>query len=196
MADIQYRWFMKNFFEQYYQKMEQIGDGIALLRPLEEPDRAMWREDADPDEEWKPWKLISSTVTDQDIEELETDIGAKLPRCLRAFLTVYHHYFENPVGENPVSTPFKAVRNAWNPLLVKHGYLPFAWDDGGFYIRCIDLTNMPNEEQCGICQIDHEVLFSLDEDTVQKEEIAQNMEYLSQNLFTYLESILDNGELS
>ena len=90
----------------------------------------------------------------------------------------------------------KAVRNAWNPLLVKHGYLPFAWDDGGFYIRCIDLTNMPNEEQCGICQIDHEVLFSLDEDTVQKEEIAQNMEYLSQNLFTYLESILNNGELS
>ena len=33
----------------------------------------------------------------------------------------------------------------------------------------------------------------MEEDTVQKEEIAQNMEYLSQNLFTYLESIL-NGE--
>ena len=55
---------------------------------------------------------------------------------------------------------------------------------------------MPDEERCGICQIDHEVLFSMDEDTAQKEEIAQNMEYLSQNLFTYLESILNEEELS
>ena len=196
MTDTQMRSFMQDFFEQYYQRLGQDGDGIALLRPLEESDRGMWREDADPDEEWKVWKLIPSTVTDQDIEKLETDIGAKLPRCLRAFLTVYHHYFDGPVGVNPISAPFEAVRNAWNPLLVKHGYLPFTWDDDGYYIRCMDLANMPDEERCGICQIDHEVLFSMDEDTAQKEEIAQNMEYLSQNLFTYLESILNEEELS
>ena len=195
MTDTQMRSFMQAFFDRYYQKLEREGDGIALLRPLEESDRAMWREDTDPDEEWKPWKLISSTVTGQDIEELETDIGAKLPWCLRAFLTVYHHYFDGPVGVNPISAPFKAVRNAWNPLLVKHGYLPFTWDGDGYYIRCMDLANMPDEERCGICQIDHEVLFSMEEDTVQKEEIAQNMEYLSQNLFTYLESILNGEEL-
>ena len=135
MTDTQMRSFMQDFFEQYYQRLGQDGDGIALLRPLEESDRAMWREDADPDEEWKVWKLIPSTVTDQDIEKLETDIGAKLPRCLRAFLTVYHHYFDGPVGVNPISAPFEAVRNAWNPLLVKHGYLPFTWDDDGYYIR-------------------------------------------------------------
>ena len=63
MTDTQCRRFMKDFFERYYQE----GGGSALLRPLEEADRAMWREDADPDEEWKPWKLIPSTVTDQDI---------------------------------------------------------------------------------------------------------------------------------
>ena len=192
MTDTQMYSFMQDFFERYYRE----GGRIALLRPLEEADRAMWREDADLDEEWKPWKLIPSTVTDQDIEKLEADIGVKLPRCLRAFLTVYHHYFDGPVGVNPISSPFEAVRNAWNPLLVKHGYLPFTWDSDGYYIRCMDLANMPDEERCGICQIDHEVLFSMDEDTAQKEEIAQNMEYLSQNLFTYLESILDNGELS
>ena len=189
MTDTQMYSFMQDFFERYYRE----GGGIALLRPLEEPDRAMWREDADPDEEWKVWKMIPSTVTDQDIEKLETDIGAKLPRCLRAFLTVYHHYFDGPVGVNPISAPFEAVRNAWNPLLVKHGYLPFTWDADGYYIRCMDLANMPDEARCGICQIDHEILFSLDEDTAQRAEIAQDMEYLSQNLFTYLESIL-NGE--
>ena len=154
MTDTQMRSFMQDFFEQYYQRLGQDGDGIALLRPLEESDRAMWREDADPDEEWKVWKLIPSTVTDQDIEKLETDIGAKLPRCLRAFLTVYHHYFDGPVGVNPISAPFEAVRNAWNPLLVKHGYLPFTWDDDGYYIRCMDLANMPDEERGIIMNFD------------------------------------------
>ena len=52
MTDTQMYSFMRDFFERYYQRLGQDGDGIALLRPLEEPDRAMWREDADPDEEW------------------------------------------------------------------------------------------------------------------------------------------------
>ena len=195
MTNIQARQFMKDFFERYYKKLAQEEDGIAIIRPLDVTDRAMWREDADPKEEWKAWKLIPSVVTEQDIKRLEQSIGVKLPECIQAFLTVYHHYFEEPIGKNPISAPFKCFLNAWNPLLVKFGYLPFTWDDGGFYIRCIDLTNMPNEEQCGVYQIDHEILFSMDEDAVQKEEIVQNMEYLSQNLFTYLESILNSGEL-
>lgn len=195
MTNIQARQFMKDFFERYYKKLAQEEDGIAIIRPLDVADRAMWREDADPKEEWKAWKLIPSVVTEQDIKRLEQSIGVKLPECIQAFLTVYHHYFEDPIGKNPISAPFKGFLNAWNPLLVKFGYLPFTWDDGGFYIRCIDLTNMPNEEQCGVYQIDHEILFSMDEDAVQKEEIVQNMEYLSQNLFTYLESILNGGEL-
>ena len=195
MTNIQARQFMKDFFERYYKKLAQEEDGIAIIRPLDVADRAMWREDADPKEEWKAWKLIPSVVTEQDIKRLEQSIGVKLPECIQAFLTVYHHYFEDPIGKNPISAPFKGFLNAWNPLLVKFGYLPFTWDDGGFYIRCIDLTNMPNEEQCGVYQIDHEILFSMDEDTVQKEEIVQNMEYLSQNLFTYLESILNGEEL-
>lgn len=195
MTNIQARQFMKDFFERYYKKLAQEEDGIAIIRPLDVADRAMWREDADPKEEWKAWKLIPSVVTEQDIKRLEQSIGVKLPECIQAFLTVYHHYFEDPIGKNPISAPFKGFLNAWNPLLVKFGYLPFTWDDGGFYIRYVDLTNMPNEEQCGVYQIDHEILFSMDEDAVQKEEIVQNMEYLSQNLFTYLESILNGGEL-
>ena len=152
----------------------------------------MWSDNADPNEEWKVWKLIPSTATEQDVENLEKTIETKLPQCLKAFLTVYHHYFDAPIGENPISAPFEAVLDAWNPLLVKHGYLPFTWDEEGYYIRCIDLANMPNEEQCGIYQIDHEILFSLDEDTTKRANITQNMEYLSQNLFTYLESILND----
>lgn len=141
------------------------------MRPLDESDRAMWSDNADPNEEWKVWKLIPSTATEQDVENLEKTIGTKLPQCLKAFLTVYHHYFDAPIGENPISAPFEAVLDAWNPLLVKHGYLPFTWDEEGYYIRCIDLANMPNEEQCGIYQIDHEILFHWMK-TRQKERIS------------------------
>lgn len=191
MTEIQCRQYMKNFFEQYYQKLA-IGDGIALKRPLEEDDRAMWRDDADPQEEWKVWKLIPSTITNRDIEKLEESMGVKLPNVMKAFLTVYHHYFESPVGENPISDPCQAILCAWNPVLVKHGYLPFTWDEEGYYIRCMDLANMPDEERCSICQIDHEILFSWDEDDVQRTEIEQNMEFVAQNFFSYLESILDS----
>lgn len=185
-----YYQFMKNFFESYYQKLALIDNGIALLRPMNEADKSMWSDNADPKEEWKIWKLIPSIVTNSDIEHLEQKIGSKFPACLKAFLSVYHHYFDAPVGCNPVSSPFEAILGAWNPVIIKYGYLPFTWDSDGYYIRCINLKNMPNEEKCGIYQIDHEVLFSMTEDTIQKKEIDENMKYISQNLFTYLNSIL------
>ena len=46
--------YMKNFFEQYYDKLSR--DEIGVMLPLEESDREMWSEDADPNEEWKKWK--------------------------------------------------------------------------------------------------------------------------------------------
>lgn len=60
MTDMQCRQFMKDFFERYYQKLEQIGNGIAIMRPLDESDRTMWHDDADFEEEWKKWKLVPS----------------------------------------------------------------------------------------------------------------------------------------
>ncbi len=184
--------YMKNFFEQYYDKLSR--DEIGVMLPLEESDREMWSEDADPNEEWKKWKLVPAAIDEQQLTELEDGIGVKLPLSLRAFLTVYHHLFEDPIGRNPVSEPFEGLWNAWNPLLVKHGYLPFVWNEGGYYIRCINLEKMPDEEQCGIYQIDHEILFDFDEDTVKKQDIDENMEFVSQNLFTYLDEILHDRD--
>jgi len=53
---------------------------------------------------------------------------------------------------------------------------------------------MPNEERCGIYQIDHELLFDFDEQTVNKQEIDQKMEFISQNLLTYLDEILNDKD--
>ena len=53
---------------------------------------------------------------------------------------------------------------------------------------------MPEEEKCGIYQIDHEVLFDFDEDTVTPEEIDRCMEFISENLLTYLDEILHDRD--
>ena len=74
------------------------------------------------------------------------------------------------------------------------GYLPFTWDEECYFIRCIRLHKMPEEEKCGIYQIDHEVLFDFDENTVTPEEIDQSMVFISENLLTYLDEILHDRD--
>ena len=96
---------------------------------------------------------------------------------------------------NPFSNHFEAINNAWNPILVRYGYLPFTWDKDGYYIRCIKLEQMPDEEKCGIYQIDHEILFDFDEETVEKQQIDKNMQFISENLITYLDEILNDKVL-
>ena len=94
MTDTQMYSFMQDFFERYYRK--EVG--IVLLRPLEEADRAMWREDADPDEEWKAVEVDPLHSYGSGHRETGSGHWGEAPRCLRAFLTVYHHYFDGPVG--------------------------------------------------------------------------------------------------
>jgi len=189
---MEYRQYMKNFFEQYYDKLSQNEINIKL--PLGEEAKEMWSDDADPEKEWKKWKLVPAAVREDEINELEKKIGAKLPLSLRAFLTVYHHYFDHPIGRNPLSRHFEGILNAWNPILVRCSYLPFAWDKEGYFIRGIRLKEMPDEEKCGIYQIDHEILFDFDEETVDPEEIDENMKLVSQNLLTYLDEILNDKD--
>lgn len=183
------REFVKNFFEKYYEKLDGECDGIALRLPG--IDERMCADRSDEAEEWRKWKLVPSDISEKELDELEEKIGAKMPDILRAFLSTYFHYFEDPVGRNSIDDKFSAVNNAWNPMLVKSGYLPFAWDEEGYFIRCINMNNMPDEDKCEVCQIDHEIMFGFDEDTVAKEEIDENMYYIAENFYDYLNKILD-----
>lgn len=174
---------IKNFFEKYYEMHE-----ILTILP-DVPKEMLAGEDTG--EEWQKWKLIPATVSDEDIADLEKGLGIKLPDVLKIFLTTYFHLFYAPVGGHSVDEPFDGINNAWNPLLVKAGYLPFTWDKEGYFIRCIDLANMPDEDTCAVCQIDHEILFDFDEDTAGREDIEPEMEVVADNFMKYLESLLD-----
>lgn len=73
MIYAEYQEYMRNFFERYYQKLSQ--EEIYVTLPLGEAEKEMWSDDAAPDEEWKKWKLVPALVSDEEIKELEKEIG-------------------------------------------------------------------------------------------------------------------------
>ena len=159
--------FMKDFFEKYYE-MEK-SEGEVLVAGVNIPEE-MVDHDLKEGSDWKVWKLVPSIVTDEDIAALEERLNIKLPECLRAFLT--HNLAEN-------------------------GYFPFAWDADSYFIRCIDLTNMPDEEKCPVVQIDHEPFFDIQYDytekgkLVPKDEIEPLIEEVTENFYEYLNKVLE-----
>ena len=103
MTLAEYKEYMKDFFEKYYEKLSR--DDINIERPLNEKNREMWADDADPNEEWKKWKLVPADIDESEIAEFEQEIGIELPLSVKAFLTTYFHFFEEPIGVNPFSNP-------------------------------------------------------------------------------------------
>lgn len=176
--------FIKECLEKHY---NSIDDDILLMNS----DVPEEMRDGGVDEDgWSKWRLTPSTVTDKDFETIENEWGVKFPLMLKAYFEVYFHYFDGEIGRVPPNKPFYNLYNAYNPVLIRCGYLPFSWDSEGYFIRCIDLSNMPHEDRCPICQIDHEVLFDYDEETVTKEDIDEDMVEIEENLKKYFEKVL------
>ena len=186
--------FMKDFFEKYYE-MEK-SEGEVLVAGVNIPEE-MVDHDLKEGSDWKVWKLVPSIVTDEDIAALEERLNIKLPECLRAFLSVYHHRFDENIGRNDIRAPFEAFERTFTHNLAENGYLPFAWDADSYFIRCIDLTNMPDEEKCPVVQIDHEPFFDIQYDytekgkLVPKEEIEPLIEEVTENFYEYLNKVLE-----
>jgi hypothetical protein len=144
------------------------------------------------DGEWSIWKLIPSTVSEEDIEGLEEEFGLQFPQWYKAFISTYFHYFDSAPSQ-PSDDPLDEIEGMHNPLLCKFGYLPFTWDSNDAYILCIDLNGGANEEEYAIVQIDHDILFDFEESTTEHAELKEAMEFLYPNFkawfdHTFLES--------
>jgi cell wall assembly regulator SMI1 len=181
--------FIKNGMERLYQELEQT-DPICL-RMCDVPE-AM-RASPVSEDGWCKWRLVPSSVTAEDLDRLERQTGCGFPFLLRTFLSTYFHYFDDMgLGRQTMDEPFDSMENAWNPTLVRAGYLPFLWDEKGYFIRCIDLANMPDEDRCPVVEIDHEILFDFDEDAG-REEIQPAMEPVAASLRAFLEPVFLSG---
>lgn len=186
------RAFMKDYFEKLYKKLGEEEPIILQMCDLPED---MLADGADPSEEWNTWKLIPSAVADEDIAEYEEEYGLNFPNCVKAFFTVYHHCFGDFVGRNMSDDPLAELDNAFNPHLTASGYLPFGWDRQGYFILCVDLANMPDEENCAVVQFPHEELFDLqyefedNKENIPREKLAALAERVADNFYAYLDDI-------
>lgn len=186
------RAFMKDFFERYYEKLK--NEDIILVKGVAIPPE-MLAEGSDPNQEWNVWKLCPSIVKESDFAAYEEKIGVKLPECIKAFFSVYHHRFGTAIGCNNIRYPFYDLERSYNHHLVKNGYLTFGWDEDDYFIRCMDLTNMPDEENCPIVEIDHEPFFDLMYDAeekgiiVPKEELMKLFRPVADNFYEYLNGV-------
>lgn len=184
--------FMRGFFEKLYKKLE--NEKPILLKRLGLPDE-MTVEGTKDGDGWAVWKLIPSTVTDDDIAGEEEGFGLKFPNLLKAFLSTYHHCFDE-FGSNMPDDPFEALDNAFNPQLTANNYLPFAWDEEGYFIRCIDLSADSDSDSCPVVQFDHEELLDIlydyeeNDETVPREELEELAEQVADSFMDYLNGVL------
>jgi hypothetical protein len=117
----------------------------------------------DPKDEWRIWLPIKSTVTDEEIFDVEKIIGYKLPADYKFFLK-YKHFYELYIdqasfGEHPINIWRSSLTNGIfdgypRELLIDKGYIPFAnWSDWG--LLCFDATKK-NTDNYPIVLWDHE----------------------------------------
>ena len=188
------REFMKEYFEKLYKKLENEKPILLKLPDLPEEMTVEGTTDGDG---WAVWKLIPSTVTDEDIANEEEGFGVKFPVLLKAYLSTYHHGFD-VLGFNYPGEPFEALDNAFNPHLADNDYLPFAWDEDRYFIRCIDLRANSDGDQCPVVQFDHEELLDMlyeyedNNEAVPREVLEKLAEQIAPSLKDYLNNILDD----
>ena len=121
------------------------------------------------DDDWLPWKPVLSTVTNEDIVELEQKIQLTYLKLYIDFLKYKHFYELWPVEEitffeHGIYEWKKKLLDkyflSWLPdKLIDKGYICFAdYEDWG--IVCFDTTRRTGQDgDCEIIMVDHELLY-------------------------------------
>ena len=117
----------------------------------------------DKQEEFQTWFPIDSTLSDFDLEELESLIGYPLPTDYKEFLK-YKHFYALVIGvefcSHPIHTWKKALsemifESFTNEYLIEKGLIPFA-DFGGIGFLCFDTNINPGDNNYPVVKWDHE----------------------------------------
>jgi SMI1-KNR4 cell-wall len=115
-------------------------------------------------DDWKYWRALESTVTDQDIKDMEHLLGVHLSRQYEELLR-HKHFIELQIGEasifsHPVGTWKSSITKAVfggypKELLIEKGYLPFA-DYSDWGLLCFRVTEHDSAGESPIYRWDHE----------------------------------------
>jgi hypothetical protein len=151
-----------------------VDNGIEWLRQKEllmRPDPDMPVEMFDTtrknSDDWRPWKAINSTVTEQDISEIENAIKHRLPNSYIEYLK-YKHFYEVRAADS--FEPFDHTIHRWKETLMENifhpelkefmldsGYIWFGnYQDWGFL--CFDTNKKSIDNNYPVVLIDHETI--------------------------------------
>lgn len=182
--------YIKQGFETYYAKYSQVTEE-GFCRWMR-PDVPAEMKVVDTDEEWSTWKLVPSIVSEDHIGGMEEEYGLTFPEWYKAFISTYHHYFD-VIPEQAVDEPLDNVRHMYNPLLCRLGYLPFTWDEEYGKIWCIDLREDAGEGYGAIYEIEHEILFDLDEERTDQAKLKESLVFLYPDFKAYFDHTFLEG---
>lgn len=122
---------------------------------------------------WTPWKPIKSTVTDQEITQLEVVTACKFPNSFIAFLK-YKHFFDLFLPDQELVNFYRHPQKSWikeylqmysydwvQEDLIANKIIPFANHyDYGFL--CFDARAQYPKQEYPILMVDHELVGDLE----------------------------------
>ena len=190
-----YRAEIKCIFDEFYEGLKKYSKfDIQVLKEDDIP-KEMFTGEIEIDKDFykeynkiielKTWKYMPSTVSSEDIAELEKTLAIKLPVPLLAYYTSYFHFFGADLGisENSPNLKMNGIYMAYNSFMISHGYLPFSWIQDGWLI-CMKIDENGNDS--GIYTIDHECMFDFEYRNANVSEIESEMNFDSADFLSYL----------
>lgn len=126
-------------------------------------------------EGWVQWRVLPSTLNENEVVALESEFGVKFPPLYRAYLLARFHMFDQVrsrrydqqiiMKDTPAGKPLMSIHgllSAWRSL-IDAGFVPFAeWGDG-WGPMCFDIANLNRQGECPIVWMEHEALLALEE---------------------------------
>lgn len=121
-------------------------------------------------EGWVKWKMLPSTLTEDDVAEIEKMLPGQFPPLYRAFLTTrFTMDIETPEirlpalpSDNPLGDLLMELRG-WSALFPA-GYVAFAEDANDSGPLCFDFNSRLVNGDCSVVVFDHEHLINLGEE--------------------------------
>lgn len=118
-------------------------------------------------EGWVQWKMLPSTMTEDDVIKIEALLPGQFPPLFRAYLitrftmSIETRTLRLPAlpSDNPFEELLSEMR-AWSSLFTS-GYVSFARDGNDAGPLCFDFQNRLSDGDCPIVLFDHEHLINL-----------------------------------
>jgi hypothetical protein len=148
----------KRYIEKSIEKSRKRGFSRLSIPNMPEEMRDLSIEQRN---DWIGWKIVPSTVTQEQLDGLENTIGLQFPPLYRSFLQSYHFYdlHEMHFYRHPIHTWQNALTFAYKSYaeLIAIGLIPFGEEslmDAGAI--CFDTRYTNENGDCPIVFWDHE----------------------------------------